>query len=436
MSAPAPAPRTGTAATPLSWQTLREGGSIALEVIRANKVRSGLTILGVAIGVAVVMVMAAMITGIRSSIFEAFEAAGPENFFVTRFDMSDVRLVSHGTGRPPWWGKPKITPFEAERIRRLPAVAEAVVDFDFQVSMEFEGRQVTDVQSSGDDAPWPAYSIGEFTAGRNFLDSDVSRSRPVVVLSEPLATELFGQRDPIGRRIRIRNAWRGQTAAHFTVVGVYRIEENIFAEAMKHFAIFPYTAALKHLKADDTFLGVLVVPSRRVTQQEAMDQVIGALRSLRGLRPAEPNNFAVMRSEQLVETFNDVTRVFFLVMLALSSVALMVGGVGVIGIMMISVTERTHEIGVRKAVGATRREILWQFLVEAATLTLIGGAIGLALGGAVSTFVESATPIPARVPVWSVAAALSAAVVTGMLFGLIPAYRAARLDPVAALRYE
>ncbi|MBI4540457.1 MAG: ABC transporter permease [Gemmatimonadetes bacterium] len=419
----------------MTWLTLAEGWHIALDVIRANKLRSGLTILGVAIGVSVVMAMASMITGIRTSIFEAFEAAGPENFIVTRFDMTEVRFVNDGMGRPPWWDKPKITPFEANRIGRLPAVAEAVVDFDFESSMEFEGREVAGIQSSADDAPWPSYSIGGFVAGRNFLPSDVARSRPVVVLSERLAQDLFGQRDPIGQRIRVRHANRA-TTAHFTVVGVYRIGENVFAEAVKHFALFPYTGALKHLNADAAFLSVLVVPAAGYTQQEAIDQVIGALRALRGLRPAEPNNFAVLRSEQIVETFNDLTRVFFLVMLALSSVALMVGGVGVIGIMMISVTERTREIGIRKAVGATRQEILWQFLVEAATLTLIGGGVGLALGGAIAQLVEAATPIPARVPLWSVAVALTAAVITGMLFGLLPAYRAARLDPVVSLRYE
>lgn len=418
----------------MTRQTLAEGFRIALDVIRGNKVRSALTILGVAIGVTVVMAIASIVTGIRSSLFEAFDASGPNNFMVFRFDVTEVRLASRG-GPEPWEGRPKITPFEAERIRRLPAVADAIVDFDFETAIEFEGREVTSVQSSGDDASWTAYTIGDFVAGRNYLPSDVDRSRAVVVLSQALAEELFGQRDPIGQRVRVRHRFR-QSPTHFTVVGVYGIEENVFAEVVRHFAIFPYTAALKRLKADDTLLGVLVVPAPIVTQQESIDQVIATLRSLRGLRPGEPNNFVVIRFARIVETFNNLTRVFFLIMIALSSVALMVGGVGVIGIMMISVTERTYEIGIRKAVGATRQEILWQFLVEAATLTLAGGALGLALGGGVAYLVESATPIPARVPLWSVAAALTAAALTGVLFGLIPAIRAARLEPVRALRAE
>jgi putative ABC transport system permease protein len=160
------------------------------------------------------------------------------------------------------------------------------------------------------------------------------------------------------------------------------------------------------------------------------------MRTLRGLGPKEENNFAILRSAQLVDMFNQLTGVFFIVMLALSSVGLMVGGVGVIGIMLISVTERTREIGVRKAVGATRREILWQFLVEAGVLTFLGGASGLLLGGLAAEAVEAATPIPASIPLWSVVAALGMALLTGMLFGLLPAVRASRLDPVDALRYE
>ena len=143
-----------------------------------------------------------------------------------------------------------------------------------------------------------------------------------------------------------------------------------------------------------------------------------------------------MKSDQLVQIFNQLTGVFFVVMLGLSSVGLLVGGIGVIGIMMISVTERTREIGVRKAVGATRREILWQFLVEAAVLTSLGGGFGMALGALVAEGVQSATPIPATIPLWSVAAALTMAIVTGMLFGLFPAMRAARMEPVVALGHE
>jgi putative ABC transport system permease protein len=415
--------------------TLEEGVRIALAAIQANKVRASLTILGVAIGVAVVVTMAALITGIRTSVLEAFESAGQENFVVTRFDMTNVRIVHDGSGRPPWWDKPKITPLEAQRIEGLAGVREAIVNFDLTIAISFEGRRVTGVNASASTAGWPAYTVGEFVAGRNYLLAEVDQSRAVLVISRPLAEELFGTLDPVGKRVRVSS---GRRAANelFTVVGVFETSENVFSDVVRHFAVVPYTAALKRLKANDMFLQVLVVPREGVADGEVQDQVISLLRTMRGLGPKEENNFAILRSDQLVDLFNRLTGVFFIVMLALSSVGLMVGGVGVIGIMLISVTERTREIGVRKAVGATRREILWQFLVEAGVLTLLGGALGLLAGALAAKGVESVTPIPAAIPLWSVAAALAMALLTGMLFGLLPALRGSSLDPVVALRYE
>jgi putative ABC transport system permease protein len=170
--------------------------------------------------------------------------------------------------------------------------------------------------------------------------------------------------------------------------------------------------------------------------QEAQDQVVTALRTKRGLRPGQPDNFAIVTQDRVLDTFNKITAAFFVVMIALSSVGLMVGGVGVVAIMMISVTERTREIGVRKALGATRGEIMFQFLVEAATLTLVGCIVGMALGALIAWAVRTFTPIPATIPLLSVVAAVIVSTLTGVLFGLYPASKASRLDPVEALRYE
>ncbi len=414
--------------------TLDEGVSIALDSIRANKVRSGLTILGVAIGVGVVMMIAAMVTGIRESIMVGFEAAGPDNFSVMRFDFTSVRLVQ-GNSRPPWWNKPRIEPEEAVRLARLPDVAVALYNFSLTTNMAVDARSVRNIQSTAYDAGWPAYTPGRFVSGRDFTPAEVRQSRPLVILSVPLAQELFGELDPIGRKIRVSAGNRGVSEA-FRVVGVFQTEDNIFAAAIKHWAILPYSSAMKRLKASNWQAGVWVVPRDSTVQSDVMDQVIGTMRSMRGLRPREENDFALLRSDQIIEAFNKFTGVFFLVMLALSSVGLLVGGIGVIGIMMISVTERTREIGVRKAVGATRREILWQFLVESAVLTLLGGATGMAMGAGAAKAVAAMTPIPAAVPIWAVVAALLMALVTGVLFGIVPAYRASRLDPVHALRFE
>ncbi len=414
---------------------LGEGLLIAFEAISANKIRASLTILGVAVGVSVVVAMAALITGFRTSMSQAFESAGPNNFMVTRFDFTAVRSADDGNDRPPWWNKPEIEPREAERIAAMPAIDEALFNFSFSVDFDFEGRRVRNVQSQGYSAGWPKYTQGDFIAGRDFTPAEVRQNRALVVLSDSLAIELFGQRDPIGRRVRVGNVFRG-TQESFTVVGVFAPEPNVFSSFVKHFAIFPYTSAERRLRQSAWQAQILVVPKDSVTMVAAQDEVIAALRGMRGLGPREENNFALIASRQLLELFDRLTGVIFMVMLALSSAGLLVGGVGVIGIMLISVTERTREIGVRKAVGATRREILWQFLVEASVLTALGAAGGMLIGWGLATLVSVLTPLPARIPVWAVGTALAMAALTGMLFGLLPAYRASRLDPVVALRFE
>ena len=414
--------------------TLHEGVKIALDSVRTNKVRSGLTILGVAIGVGVVVMISALVTGIRTSVMEGFESAGPDNFGVMRFDFSAVRL-SIESGRDPFWNKPIIEPEEAERIARLPGVQDALYNFSFSTTMAVDARRVTGVQSTGYSSGWPAYQPGMFSSGRDFTPQEVAQSRPLVVISLTLAEDLFGAIDPVGRKIRVTAGSRAVSEA-FTVVGVFEPEENIFSAAIEHFAIFPYKSAMKRLKASIFQANIWVVPRPSIPQAQAIDQVIGSMRSMRGLRPRDENNFAIMRSDQLVEIFNTFIGVFFLIMLALSSVGLLVGGIGVVGIMMISVTERTREIGIRKAVGATRQEIMWQFLVESAVLTLLGGVAGLALGAALAEGVAAYTPIPASIPLWAIFTAMAMAIVTGVLFGIAPAYRASRLDPISALRYE
>jgi putative ABC transport system permease protein len=415
--------------------TLWEGVTIAVDAITANKLRAGLTIMGVGIGVSVVVTIAALITGIRSSISESVESSGPDNFSVVRFDPTAIRLINMGNDRPPWWGRPVIEPEEAHRIETLPGVDESLYIMNLQVAVDFSGERISDVLTRGISEGWPAYSEGTFVAGRDFTDAEVGQARPIMVISAPLARDLFGERDPIGKTVRVSSPFRG-IREDFRIIGVFEAEENLFSSALEHFVVMPWSTALKRLKASQGDAQVMVVPRPGFPVSQVRDQVIAAMRSERGLGPREENNFDLLASDQLLEFFDQFTQVFFLIMLALSSAGLMVGGVGVIGIMLISVTERTREIGVRKALGATRREILWQFLVEAGVLTFFGAAVGLIMGALLAFGVAKFTPIPARIPIWSVIAALGAAAFTGMVFGILPAQRAARLEPVEALRAE
>jgi putative ABC transport system permease protein len=381
------------------------------------------------------MAIEALITGLRSSIMEAFESAGPNNFIISRIDFTAIQLSGGGDNRPPWWNRPEIEPEEARRIASLPSIQEALYLFDFQADISFESQRVEGVMARGFSSGWPAYQPGDFISGRDFTPAEVDQNAPVVVVSSQLAEALFGQRDPVGKIVRVPNEFRGTQEA-FTVIGVIEPEDNIFASAFQHFAVFPWTAAVRRLRQSAWQAQIYIVPRDSVSVARAQDDVIAALRGMRGLGPGEENNFALMASAQILDMFNQLTGIFFLVILLLGSTGLLVGGVGVVGIMLISVTERTREIGVRKAVGATRREILWQFLVEATLLTVTGAVVGMLVGFGLAFAVATWTPLPAEIPVWAVATALTMAALTGMLFGLLPAYRASRLEPVAALRYE
>jgi putative ABC transport system permease protein len=201
-------------------------------------------------------------------------------------------------------------------------------------------------------------------------------------------------------------------------------------------AAVPFSTGNKYLNIWIEWIDFTVKPRSEFARDEVIDDVVATLRSQRGLRPSQENDFAVITQDKLFETWGKMTGVFFLVMITLSGIGLIVGGVGVVAIMMISVTERTREIGVRKALGATRGVILWQFLVEAATLTAIGAVVGLFVGWGVSAVIRNATPLQASVPPLAIVAAIGASCLTGVLFGLFPASRAARLDPIEALRYE
>ena len=405
-----------------------EGVGIAIDALRSNKVRAALTILGIVIGVTVVITMAAAIGGFRSTILEQVESLGPKNFIVNRFEQTAIR-VDDGTDRPPWAGKPPLTFAEAEMISHLPAVHAVAPAIDTQADVKAGNKSVPNIPVFGRGWRWTDYFDGEFVRGHNYVQNDDEGGAPVAVLSDHLAEELFGQRDPVGRQVRIANV-------QMTVVGVYHQTPNLFSNSFKDWVFAPPLTVHRRLGVTTDFMAFFVVTASGATQAEAMDQVTAALRTSRGLRPGQDNTFVLTKPTQFVDIFNKVTGVFFVVMLVLSGIGLIVGGVGVIGIMMISVTERTREIGVRKALGATRREILWQFLVESVTVTVVGGAIGIALASFFAWVLRKVTPVPAEVPLWAVAASLGMAAFAGIVFGMYPAAKAARLDPVESLRYE
>ncbi len=405
-----------------------EGVGIALDSLRANKARAALTILGVAIGVTVVMVIAAMISGVNQGVAETFEQIAPRTFLVHRFFLPGVN-VSDGSDDAPWRRNPPINGTEADRVALLPSVRYVTRREESQTIVEFGDLHLESINVSGLSSQWVEVNGGDVYPGRTFTHMEDVANDQVVVINQKLATQLFRGRDPIGRRVKI-------AGVPFSVIGVYRDPPNLFGGLTEPWAGVPHGAFVKFLPYIKGWMKLAVAPAPGYTQEQAMDEVTATLRSLRSLKPGQDNTFALITQDKLLDSWHKISGMFFFVMLVLSSIGLMVGGVGVVAIMMISVTERTREIGVRKALGATRGAILWQFLVEASTLTLVGGVAGMLVGGLVAFALAHLTPIPAHVPIWSIVAALAASAFTGVGFGLYPASRAARLDPVEALRYE
>ncbi len=408
---------------------LLEGVGIALDSLRANKARAALTILGVAIGVMVVMVIAAMISGINQSVATTFEQIAPRTFLVWRVFQAGVTIDDGSDENSPWRRNPPIREIEADRIAQLPSVRYVTRREESEAEIEFGDLRLGSVNVAGLSSQWVEVNGGDVSPGRSFTRMEDLANSPVVVINKKLEAQLFRGRDPLGQVVKV-------AGVPFTVIGVYTPPPNLFSGASPPFAGIPHGAFVKYVPYFKGWMRLAVSPAPGFTQQQAMDEVTATLRSLRELKPDQENTFSIVTQDKLLESWNQITGMFFLVMMVLSSIGLMVGGVGVVAIMMISVTERTREIGVRKALGATRRAILWQFLVEASTLTLVGGAAGMLAGGGIAFLLSRVTPIPAHVPLWSVVAALAASAFTGVGFGLYPASRAARLDPVEALRYE
>ncbi|MFL5596192.1 MAG: ABC transporter permease [Gemmatimonadaceae bacterium] len=402
---------------------------IALDTLRANKLRSALTILGVVIGVSTVMTMAAIVQGIQDQIVRTIEIAGPTTFYVVKvFSQTPVN-----PDRLPKWirVRPDLVEAEAERMRRLPEIGYAAIWAQNNGRLSYGAQRTQNILVMGADDRYQEIQGGELLDGRWFTQAELSAGSAVAVIDENAAHKLFGRESALDKEIRIS----GRPAR---IIGLYAQPGNIFSPPGQDIGvIIPYAMMDHQFTIDKTnALYIPVKPKKGVTTAQAQEAVTIALREMRRLRPADKNNFDLMTQDQILDTFNKITGVFFLVMIVLSSVGLLVGGIGVMAIMMVSVTSRTREIGIRKALGATKREILFQFLVEAATLTGFGGILGILIGLTFGKLATLAMKIDAAVPIGLTVVAVMVSVTIGLVFGMLPAQRAARLDPIAALRYE
>jgi len=404
---------------------------MALQNLRGNKFRSILTIVGIVIGVLTVIVIASLLTGLRNNIVSIVEEYGTNNIYA--FHLSTGPRVG-SRDRSEWKRKP-LTAEDGDVIRAQASAVEEVANNAFvwgiDNTLSYNGLTYKQADLEGVSASYAKVCNLSLSEGRFITDFDDEHRRNVIVLGVSAAQALFPNSSKIvGNEIQLA----GKT---FEVIGVLEKRKSSFlGESEEDSIVLVPFRTVRKLSARSDFV-MLLIRAKSGQMNQALDQVDEILRRQRGVKFNEPSNFDLGTADRFIQQFDSIFGAIGLVAIAISSVGLMVGGIGVMNIMLVSVTERTREIGVRKAIGARRRDIVSQFLFEAMTLTFLGGLIGVVLAIGISYLLKLLLPtLPSAIPAWAVIAGLSVSVFVGLVFGVWPARKASRLDPIEALRYE
>jgi putative ABC transport system permease protein len=417
---------------------------VALDSLRANKLRSALTILGVVIGITAIVGMTSLIRGFDNSLRDSIRKLGPNTIFLAKFSGLSIAA---GNEFAELLRRPNLTVEDATAIEKL-APSAGVVDIWLGAggpptqTRVFYGNDRTKLLAVlGATEHFAQINFLDLQAGRFFTEGEVSRRRNVVVLGQTPYQALFGASaaDPVGKRVRVG-------AVEYTVVGVVgkRPSAGGFDLGQDDFVVIPETTYRKQFgiqifrQGSLTHQSVLIAMAPRTdsARTSLLAEVEEIMRIRHELTLDQPNDFDLVTQDAALDLWGQVSQATLLTLIVISSIALMVGGIGVMAIMTISVTERTREIGLRKALGARRREILFQFLAEAVVLTCLGGILGIAIGSAIGVTISVATGFPVSLPWWSFAVGIGFSAAVGIFFGMVPAFRAARLDPIEALRHE
>lgn len=407
----------------------KESALMALDTLRANKLRSSLTILGVSVGVITVIFMVSIIQGLNKSFADQVESLGSNTIFVSKF--------APGFGRPPGAEeihRKDLTMDDAEALRReAPSIAGvSPIHRMIAATTRYHDKQ-TDTPILLGVTPYYEFVHSQYVArGRFIKELDMDNRDNVCILGVDVVRALFPYEDPIDKEIRINGN-------PYLVIGVMEPLGNFFGQSRDNSLFIPVSTFDKYYPDrpfPEVVFFIIVRPKSRAFVKSAIDEITDILRRRRRVPQDAPNNFGISSQDSLLDIYNQLTGATALVLTAISFVALMIGGIGVMNIMLVSVTERTKEIGVRKAVGATRINILSQFLIEAVVLTSIGGLAGLGVGELLAFLINKYSPLPAYVPLWAIGVGVGVSAAVGIVFGLWPAWKAARLDPIEALRWE
>jgi len=414
----------------MKLQIFREVFRMAIDSLRAHKLRSFLTILGIVIGVMTVIGMVSIIQGLNKSFLSELQAAGSDMIVIRKNEGIQMGRQSEEerTRKDLTFDDVKAIETGAPLVK---AVAVSVYVSVFEpVEIKYQSAKSDSAMVIGMNEKWPVVmSLYLPQLGRFITESEVTRTARVCVLGSELADILFPTTNPVGKEIRV-----GPEA--FTVIGVLSKRGQMFGQSRDNFVGLPITTLMKYFSYEKDGLEIIASPRQSEMLGETIEQITSVLRLRRKVPYGQPNDFAVMTQDTLVDLYNQLTGAAYLVMIVISSIGLLVGGIGVMNIMLVSVKERTREIGIRKAIGARSGDILKQFLIEAVFLTGSGGLIGVLAGFGIALIVRAATPLPAAVSPWSVVLGLAVSATIGLFFGIVPAQKAAHMDPIVSLRYE
>jgi putative ABC transport system permease protein len=411
-------------------QILREIVRMAVESLRSHKLRSFLTILGIVIGVMTVIGMVSVIQGLNKSFLSELQSAGSDIIMIRKNEGIQMgRMTEEERTRKDLTFEDALAIEQEAPLVRAVAVSIYVSPFE-QPEVKYQGAKSDTAMVVGMNEKWPiVMSLYLPRLGRFITEAEVTRSARVCVLGSELADSLFPTTNPLGKEIRV-----GPEA--FTVVGVLAKRGQMFGQSRDNFVGLPITTLMKYFRYEKDGLEIIATPRNQGTLGETIEEISGVLRLRRKVPYGKPNDFAIMTQDTIVDLYNQITGAAYLVMIVISSIGLLVGGIGVMNIMLVSVKERTREIGIRKAIGARSGDIMRQFLIEAIFLTGAGGLIGVLAGFCIALAVKAATPLPASVSPWSVALGLTVSAAIGLFFGIFPAQKAAHMDPIVSLRYE
>jgi putative ABC transport system permease protein len=411
---------------------LLEAVSIAFRTIRAQKLKSFFSLIGVLIGVTFLIAVVSIVQGMNRYMVDRFAntLVGANTFelrqrpnIMTGHVPDEVRLA--------WRRRPRISYADADYVRDRLATPAVFAKFcEDRVSVHYGGRTAKDISLVGTEASYFGIRNYEVVAGRAFTAQEVQTALPVLVVGHELATKLLPGVDPVGKTVQIGGL-------PYRIIGVVAKQGTLFGISLDKFAIMPFSAQGRRLICPINILDALIVQtSDPGTMQLAMGEAEAVMRSRRSLKPWQGNNFAFQTAEGALGTWQKISRILFLALPGLVAISLVVGGIVIMNIMLMAVSERTREIGIRKALGARRRDILAQFVVESATLSATGALLGIGFGLALAFVVKAFTPLPAAVAPWSVVVGMVLGVGVGVAAGVYPASRASRLDPIVALRAE